>query len=63
MAFQEFFKNWFKYFYGTIIFKSEILALLILSAILDLNLNDLESFMLLSRLSLQYCHKLADVSA
>ena len=50
-----------KCFNGKTIFTFAILALLVLSVIPDLNLNDLESVMLSSGSSLQYCHKLADV--
>ena len=38
-------------------------ALLVLSVILDLNLNGLEFVMLSPASSLQYCHKLADIFA
>ena len=47
----------------TTIFTFAIPALLVLSVILNLNLNDLESVMLSSGTSLQYSHNLADVFA
>ena len=52
-----------QYFSGKTIFTFAIPALLLLSVILDLNLNDLESVMLSSGLSLQHYRKLADVFA
>ena len=44
-----------KYFHGTTIFTSAIPLLLVLLAILDSHLKDLESVMLSSGSSLQYC--------
>ena len=49
-----------QYFHGTTIFTFAISTLLVLSVILDLNLNVLESAKLSSGWSLQYCHELAE---
>lgn len=48
-----------RYFYGTTIFRFTAPLLSVLFKNLNLNLKDLESVMLSTGISLQYCHKLA----
>ena len=57
----RFLQNLLKCFNCTTIFKFAIPELLVLSVILDLNLNDLESSILISGSYLKYYHKLADL--
>ena len=48
-----------RYFHGTTIFRFTAPLLSVLFKNLSLNLKDLESVMLSTGISLQYCHKLA----
>lgn len=48
-----------RYFHGTTIFRFTVPLLSVLFKNLNLNLKDLESVMLSTGISLQYCHKLA----